>query len=164
MKIYAIIPARGGSKGIPRKNIKEITGKPLIAWSIESALSSKLIEKVYVSMEDEEIAKISSDFSAEIITRLLELTDDFTPTVDVLTHFVECAKSDVVVLLQATSPIRSKNLIDECIGEFLENDYDSLATGFYCKYVAYGKNTLRRQDMNGFFYDDFLKTKLTLNF
>jgi N-acylneuraminate cytidylyltransferase len=58
------------------------------------------------------------------------------------------------VLLQATSPIRSLGLIDECIREFIDKKYDSLATGFICKYVEYGKNELRRQDTEGFFYDD----------
>lgn len=152
--ILGITPARGGSKGIPKKNIKEIAGRPLIAWTIKSAKSSKLIDRYIVSTEDEEIAKISQQYGAEILYRPKELATDETPTLNVLQHAVSKIECDIVVLLQATSPIRSKGLIDECIEEFIKFDYDSLATGFLCKYVEYGKSELRRQDIPGFFYDD----------
>ena len=152
--ILGITPARGGSKGIPGKNIKEISGKPLIAWTIEAAKESKMIDRYVVSTEDEEIAEISRKCGAGIIERAPELATDEATTLSVLKHAIEKIPCDSIVLLQATSPIRRGGLIDECIREFLDNEYDSLATGFICKYIEYGKGNMRRQDIEGFFYDD----------
>lgn len=160
--ILGITPARGGSKGIPRKNIKMIAGKPLIAWTIEAALESGFLDRYVVSTEDSEIVRVSRKFGAEVLNRPPELATDEASTLSVLKHAVELIPCDIVVLLQATSPIRSKSLIDECIKEFIDKGYDSLATGFICKYLEYGKDTkyskgkkeLRRQDIKGFFYDD----------
>ena len=152
--ILGITPARGGSKGIQGKNIKEISGKPLIAWTIEAAKESKMIDRYVVSTEDEEITAISRECGADVIERPQELATDVTTTLSVLQHAVEKIPCDIVVLLQATSPIRRGGLIDECIRDFIDNEYDSLATGFTCKYIEYGKNSLRRQDIDGFFYDD----------
>ena len=152
--IVGITPARGGSKGIPRKNIKEIAGKPLIAWTIEAAKQSKLLDRYIVSTEDEEIANIARKYGADILYRPSELATDEASTLSVLQYTLEQIPCDVIVLLQATSPIRNGGLIDECIKEFIDNGYDSLATGFICKYVEYGRNELRRQDIQGFFYDD----------
>lgn len=152
--ILGITPARGGSKAIPRKNIKEICGKPLIAWTIEAAKASHLLDRYIVSTEDEEIARICENYGVDVLWRPPELATDEASTLSVLQHVAEQIPCKVVVLLQCTSPIRSKGIIDECIKKFLANDYDSLATGFICKYVEYGKNELRRQDIEGFFYDD----------
>lgn len=154
MNILGITPARGGSKGILKKNIKQIAGKPLIAWTIEAAKRSKLIDKYVVSTEDDEIAEIVREYDADVIKRPMVLATDEASTLSVLQHLVENIPCDIVVLLQATSPIRRPRLIDECIREFKDNDYDSLATGFICDYIEYGKNELRRQDIQGFFYDD----------
>jgi CMP-N-acetylneuraminic acid synthetase len=152
--ILGVIPARGGSKGIPRKNVKQINGKPLIAWTIEAAKESKMIDRYVVSTEDEEIAATSREYGVDVIERPPELATDEATTLSVLQHAVEKIPCDSIVLLQATSPIRRGGLIDECIREFLDNEYDSLATGFICKYIEYGKNNSRRQDIEGFFYDD----------
>lgn len=152
--ILGVIPARGGSKGIPRKNIKRIAGKPLIAWTIEAARQASLIDRFIVSTEDEEIAEISREFGAEVLNRPAELATDESDTLNVLKHAVSSIPCDAVVLLQATSPVRSRGLVDECIREFMDGGYDSLATGFICKYIEYGRNDLRRQDIDGFFYDD----------
>jgi N-acylneuraminate cytidylyltransferase len=152
--ILGITPARGGSKGIPGKNIKVLSGKPLIAWTIEAAKESKMIDRYVVSTEDEEIAAISREYGADVIERAPELATDEATTLSVLKHAIEKIPCDSVVLLQATSPIRRGGLIDECIREFIDNEYDSLATGFTCKFIEYGKNNLRRQDIDGFFYDD----------
>ena len=154
MNILGITPARGGSKGIPRKNIKGIAGKPLIAWTIEAAKESKMIDRYVVSTEDEEIAQIVRGYGVEVLPRPSELTTDEATTISVLQHAIEQIPCGIVVLLQATSPIRRPGLIDECIKKFIDNEYDSLATGFTCKYIEYGKNNLRRQDIEGFFYDD----------
>ena len=154
MNVLGITPARGGSKAIPRKNIKDISGKPLIAWTIEAAKESKMIDRYVVSTEDEEITQIVSGYGVEVFPRPAELATDKATTLSVLQHVVRNIPCDIVVLLQATSPIRKSGLIDECIREFKDNEYDSLATGFICKYIEYGKNNLRRQDIEGFFYDD----------
>lgn len=152
--ILGITPARGGSKGIPRKNIKNIAGKPLLGWTIEAAKRSKLIDRYVVSTEDDEIARVAESFGAEVLRRPAELATDEADTLDVLKHALGEIPGDILVLLQATSPVRKAGLIDECIKEFIEGGYDSLATGFICKYAEYGKNELRRQDIKGFFYDD----------
>jgi N-acylneuraminate cytidylyltransferase len=154
MNILGITPARGGSKGIPRKNIKEIAGKPLIAWTIEAAKESEMIDRYVVSTEDEEVAQIVRGYGVEVFPRPSELVTDEATTLSVLQHAIEKIPCDIVVLLQATSPIRRGGLIDECIREFIDNEYDSLATGFICDYIEYGKNQLRRQDIEGFFHDD----------
>lgn len=152
--ILGIIPARGGSKGIPRKNIKTIAGKPLIAWTIESALGSRLLDRVVVSTEDTEIAAVSKKYKAEVVTRPKKLATDGASTLSVLQHVLEDIDADTVVLLQPTSPIRSEGLIDRCIKEFNKKKVNNLATGFICKYKEYGSYSQRRQDLQGFFYDD----------
>ncbi len=152
--ILGIIPARGGSKGIPRKNIKMIAGKPLIAWSIEAALSSKLVDRVVVSTEDKEIAEISRQYRAEIIDRPKALATDTASTLSVLQHVLVQIPAEVVVILQPTSPFRTRGLIDACIKKFKRTGADNLATGFICKFKEYGTYSKRRQELNGFFYDD----------
>lgn len=154
--ILGITPARGGSKDIPRKNIKEIAGKPLIVWTIEAAKKSKFLDRYVVSTEDDEIARISEQYGADILKRPSELATDEASTLSVLMHAVREINCDTIVVLHATSPIRGPDLIDDCIKEFIEKGYDSLATGFVCKYVEYEKAEveLRRQDIEGFFYDD----------
>ncbi|MGB3750664.1 MAG: pseudaminic acid cytidylyltransferase, partial [Arcobacteraceae bacterium] len=118
-KCIAIIPARGGSKRIPKKNIKEFFGKPLIAYSIEVALSSNLFEKVVVSTDDENIAKIAREYGAVVpFIRPPELSDDFTGTGDVVSHTIEYLQSqgeeyDYICTIYATAPLLQKEyLID----------------------------------------------------
>lgn len=107
----AIIPARGGSKRIPRKNIKEFFGKPLIAYSIQTAVESKLFDKVVVTTDDEEIAKIAKEYGAEVpFIRPKELSDDFTGTGDVVKHALNYLKEhgeefDFVCTIYATAPL-----------------------------------------------------------
>ena len=153
--IFGVIPARGGSKGIPQKNVRQVCGKPLIAWTIEAAQQSVLLDRWVVSTEDPEIARISRRYGAEILNRPPQLATDTTPTLHVLKHALNHVSADIVVLLQPTSPIRSSGLIDRCIRQFQDTQADSLATGFMCKYQEYALgNNLRRQDRAGFFYDD----------
>ncbi|OHD98035.1 MAG: pseudaminic acid cytidylyltransferase [Sulfurimonas sp. RIFCSPHIGHO2_12_FULL_36_9] len=107
----AIIPARGGSKRIPRKNIKDFFGKPLIAYSIQTAVESKLFDKVIVTTDDEEIAKIAKEYGAEVpFIRPKELSDDFTGTGDVVKHALNYLKEhgeefDFVCTIYATAPL-----------------------------------------------------------
>lgn len=152
--ILGLIPARGGSKGVLKKNIRIIYGKPLIVWSIEKGLESRLIDKLVVSTDSEEIAQIAKEAGAEVLMRPSEFATDTASTQDVMVHALHHYPADTLVLLQPTSPYRSNDLIDDCIEEFLQNDFDSLATGFICDYKEYGKNTLPRQQIQGFFYDD----------
>ncbi|MBR2123721.1 MAG: acylneuraminate cytidylyltransferase family protein [Acetobacter sp.] len=115
-KILAIIPARGGSKGIPRKNIKEFLGKPLIAWTIMEAKKSQYINKCVVSTEDVEIKQVAEKWGGEVLERPMNLALDNTPGVESVIHAIEAFPNyDYVVLLQPTSPLRTVNDIDGCI-------------------------------------------------
>lgn len=153
--ILGVIPARGGSKGVPRKNIRKICGKELIAWSIEAAQKSTLLDEFVVSTEDSEIKKIAISYGAKVIDRPDHLAADDATTISVLQHVVEIKNPNIVVVLPPTSPIRRDDLVDRCIERFLASNADNLATGFYCKYREFGTyDNLRRQDMQGFFYDN----------
>lgn len=116
-KCVAIIPARGGSKRIPRKNIKNFFGKPLIAYSIEIAIQSKLFDKVIVSTDDKEIAKIANNYGAETpFLRPEELSDDFTGTGDVIEHTLRYLNSmgfsyDYCCTIYATAPLLQKQYL-----------------------------------------------------
>ena len=115
----AIIPARGGSKRIPRKNIKLFHGKPLIAYSIEAAIKSNLFDKVIVSTDDEEIAKVAIEYGAVVpIMRPKELSDDFTGTGAVINHILEYLKRvsenyDFVCTIYATAPLLQEKYLVE---------------------------------------------------
>lgn len=124
----AIIPARGGSKRIPRKNIRDFFGKPLIAYSIQTALESKLFEKVVVSSDDEEIAEISQKYGAEIpFLRPKELSDDFTGTSDVIEHtlkfFEERGESyEYNCTIYATAPLLQVKYLIEGYKKLKDSD------------------------------------------
>ena len=126
--ITALIPARGGSKTIPGKNIKEFAGKPLIIHSIEYALESKFVDEVVVSTDDIKISKISRDTGAAIIKRPDELSTDTAATESAVEHYLNSRskKPDIIVLLQATSPLRPKNSLDKAITYFIKEEFDSL--------------------------------------
>ena len=163
MKILGIIPARGGSKGIIRKNIKLLNGKHLIAYTIEAALASNL-ERVIVSTECSEIANISVGYGAEIIMRSIHLAEDKSPTLPVLQDVVSKLDEnyDAVMTLQPTSPFRTKEDINNSI-EIFENDNeaDSLVSvvkvphnympeklmDYDGKYLHGDSNVNRRQDV-----------------
>ena len=133
MNTVAIIPARGGSKGIPRKNIKELCGKPLIAYIIETALRVEELDRVIVSTEDKEIAEVAKKCGAEVpFMRPEELARDETPTLPVLQHAVkyleekENYKPDIVVLLYATSPLLKHERVSEAIKLLKARGFDSV--------------------------------------
>jgi len=125
-KILAIIPARSGSKGIPKKNIKYLAGKHLITWTIEQAKKSLLINTVFVSTDSEEIAKISEQSGVHVpFLRPPELAKDNSPTIDAINHVLETFEKegityDIVVLLEPTSPLRKAGDIDAAIQLFLD--------------------------------------------
>jgi pseudaminic acid cytidylyltransferase len=115
----AIIPARGGSKRIPKKNIKDFFGKPLIAYSIELALKSEIFDRVIVSTDDEEITKIAKKYGAEVpFVRPKELSDDFTSSGDVVNHAIKFLKNNgeefkYVCTIYATAPLLQKKYLIE---------------------------------------------------
>lgn len=143
MEILSIIPARGGSKGIPRKNLKPILDKPLIAYSIEASLNSKYITRTIVSSEDNEILDISKIFGADIVKRPEELAVDVAKTAPVMLHTLEELenqgyKADYVVLLQPTCPLRDANYIDNAFDFYfkqMELGYDSCFSAFSMGYT-----------------------------
>lgn len=122
--VLAIIPARGASKGIKRKNVRSLAGKPLIAWTIEEGKKSKYIDKLIVSSEDEEILGVARQFGAEVpFVRPEELAQDETLGIDPVIHALrELPGYDYIVLLQPTSPLRSVQDIDECIEQMIETE------------------------------------------
>ena len=128
MKTIAFIFARGGSKGVKRKNIRPLGGKPLIAYSIEGAKQSSLIDDVYVSTEDDEIAKISSSYGAKVIERPRELAGDNSPEWLSWQHAVNSVENfDIFISLPATSPFRNLEDIESSIQKLKsEPDADAI--------------------------------------
>jgi len=133
-EILALIPARAGSKGIPRKNIMQIAGKPLIAYSIEHAIKSKYINRVIVSTDSDEISMISKKFGADVpFHRPIEFAQDLSPDIDVFKHALKWLKKnenydpEFVVHLRPTGPVREIDIIDKAIMRILkDNSADSL--------------------------------------
>ena len=132
--IIGIIPARGGSKKLPRKNIKSLGGMPLIWHTINEAKKSKYLCRLIVSTEDNEIAGIAKKYEAEVVARPAELAEDDTPSRLVFQHVikymeeVEAFYPDIIVVLQPTSPCRLVEDIDKAIELFLETDCDSVVS------------------------------------
>ena len=125
--IIAIIPARGGSKGIPNKNIIDCMGKPLIAHSIEYAKESDLVTSIYVSTDDAKIAEVSKQYGAEIIERPDSISGDTATTESAIEHVLNnIPKPDIVILLQATSPLRPKGSLNKSLEKMISKKYDCL--------------------------------------
>lgn len=123
--VLAIIPARGGSKGLSKKNILPLKNKPLIVWTIEAGLSSKYIDRLVLSSEDAEIIAIAKIFGCEVpFVRPEELAQDNTPSIDVILHCLEQLKEkyDFIMLLQPTSPLRLAQDIDACLELCVKNN------------------------------------------
>lgn len=133
-KIIAVIPARGGSKGIPHKNIIDLCGKPLISYSIIEGLKSKYIDYLMVSTDDEEIAEIAKKHGADVpFIRPVDLATDTSKTIDVVLHVLGNLKKqghlyDVLVLLQPTQPLRTSTDIDLAIERYFETGCKSLVS------------------------------------
>jgi CMP-N-acetylneuraminic acid synthetase len=126
MRVLGLIPARGGSKGVPRKNIKSLYGRPLLAYTAEAALAARRLSRVILSTEDEEIAEVGRSCGLEVpFLRPIELARDETPMLPVAQHAVRLLEErgdhfDAICLLQPTNPLRSPDDIDACI-ELLES-------------------------------------------
>lgn len=130
MKTIAVIPARGGSKRLPQKNIKKLGDIPLIAHSILFAQKHDFISDVYVTTDDIAIKNIAKSFGAIVIDRPIEISGDFEPTVSAIKHVLLSIsdKVDNVVLLQPTNPLRPKDLLIECYRQYVVSQSDSLFT------------------------------------
>lgn len=172
-KILTFIPARGGSKGVPRKNIRHLHGKPLIAWTIEEAKKSRYLDRIIVSTEDKEIAEVSKRFGAEVpFLRPEELARDESPTMDCVVHALDWLKDhegyvpDLFLLLEATVPLRIAQDIDNAIEIMIQkmNKIDAVISvkevsehpywmsvldedGFISDFIKPDKEYARRQDL-----------------
>jgi CMP-N,N'-diacetyllegionaminic acid synthase len=154
--VIAIIPARGGSKGLPGKNIKLLCGKPLIAWSIQAGLGSQYIDEVMVTTDSEEIAAISENFGASVpFIRPTELASDTASSIDVIRHTLnyydkKCHRVfDYAVLLEPTSPLREKEDIDDAITQLVNNPLAKAVVGI-CKTESQNPVFLVRKNINNF--------------
>ena len=129
-RILAIIPARGGSKGIKNKNITALAGKPLLQWTIEAAKKSKYVDRIVLSSDDPQIQEIAELLGCEVpFTRAAHLATDEASTIDVLVDVLErVAGFDVVVLLQPTSPLRTAEDIDSCINLMMQDNAPSVVS------------------------------------
>lgn len=168
--VLAIIPARGGSKGLPGKNILGLKGIPLIAHTILAAKNSKVISRVVVSTEDSHIANISKSFGAEVpCLRPKELAEDSSNVIEAIFHMLNYLKTKenynpkYIVLLQGTSPLRNSNHIDEALEKMINGNFNGIISVCECEVNPYwtnifkgdqleyfiedGKNISRRQDL-----------------
>lgn len=164
--VTTIIPARGGSKGIPGKNVRPLNGKPLITHSIEAALSADLVDRVYVTTDDSQIAQVACDYGADIIHRPADLASDTASSESALLHALQEIlqkenQPELIVFLQCTSPLRTGTDIDRAIKQLRNEKADSLLSVSpshrFLWHVIDGKsesinydycNRPRRQDMN----------------
>jgi len=134
MRTLGLIPARGGSKGVPRKNVKLLCGKPLLQYTAESALASRRLDRVVLSTEDQEVAEVGARCGLEVpFLRPRELAADETPMIDVVLHAVRWMSEagdvyDAVCLLQPTNPLRRPEEIDACVGLLESTGADSVVT------------------------------------
>lgn len=132
--VVAIIPARGGSKGIPRKNLVHLCDKPLVAWTIQAALASESVDRVIVSTDDAEIATVSQRFGAEVVMRPAEISGDFATSESALVHTLqeleqrENYRPDICTFLQCTAPLTTSRDIDGTIGDLIEEKADTAVT------------------------------------
>lgn len=132
-RVIAVIPARGGSKSVPYKNLHPLGGRPLIAWPIDCALRTEEIDRVIVSTDDARIAEVAREFGAEVYVRPAELASDTSLVADTLRSLWaqlrqegEC--SEIMVLLEATAPFRTPELVGSCLRRLLSEELDSIAT------------------------------------
>jgi CMP-N-acetylneuraminic acid synthetase/spore coat polysaccharide biosynthesis predicted glycosyltransferase SpsG len=145
MQILAVIPARGGSKGIPKKNIRLMYGKPLISYSINNAKNSHYITDVFVTTDSDEIAEVAGEYGAEVIKRDESLSSDLVTLDPVIYHAKNCAekiknkKYDVVVTLQPTSPLLKVATLDNAIEYFIKGNFDTVISVINKPHLSWGK-------------------------
>jgi len=145
-RIIAIIPARGGSKGIPRKNVLPLCGKPLIGWTIEAARAARHVDRVVVSTDDSEIASVSKRFGADVVWRPEEISGDLASSEDALLHVLEHleqsegCRPEIVVFLQCTSPLTAAKDIDGTVEIVLNGQADTALATVPFHYFLWKRN------------------------
>jgi len=173
MSVIGIIPARGGSKGFPGKNIHKLLGKPMMAYVIEAAQAAETIDRVIVSTDDETYAAVAREFGAEVIMRPPEISGDTAPIQASLVHVINTIEAqgeqvEIVVLMQANVPVRKPGLIDEVVTKLRNSSHDSVTTMYkanqrpeWMKVLQDGKpvpfmecNSYRRQELPKVFLFD----------
>ena len=143
--ILAMIPARGGSKGIKDKNITPLAGKPLITYTIEAALKSRYIDRVVVSTDSEKIAKVARNAGADVpFLRPAELASDTAKSIDAVLHCIQVCQGDIFLLLQPTSPLRTAEDIDAAIETFIAHGEKGL-----CSVNEIGDHPILTRTMDG---------------
>lgn len=152
MKVLAIIPARGGSKGIPKKNIAPLAGKPLIEYTILAAKNARGIDRVLVTTDSHEIKKICESYAVEVLLRPGHLASDLTPTKDVLLHVVKVLSEegyapDAVMTLQPTSPLRTSHHINEALCLFMADQWaDSLVSCVKIPHIYHPYSVMKKNN------------------
>ncbi len=157
LKILAIIPARGGSKRLPKKNILDLNGKPLVSWSIDAALKSKYISKTVVSSDDDEILTIAKRYGAYTLKRPRELANDTATSFDTIKHAILKIGIDYefILLLQPTSPLRTTKHIDEAIELLKNKEADAIISVCKMEHSPLWCNTLdKNKSMDNFLKDE----------
>lgn len=157
-KYLAIIPARAGSKRLPRKNILDLNGKPLIQYSIEAALNCKEIDEIIVTSDSQEILNLSKSLKVTAIKRPKELAKDTSPTFEAIEHAVSSLdkKYENLILLQPTSPLRTSEDLQKAIKEYEEKKANSLVSVCECEHSPLWSNTLPSNKS----MENFLSSKL----
>ena len=157
MEILAIIPARGGSKGIPFKNIIKIEKKPLLYYTVNAALKSKLITRTIVSTDNEKISKIAKFYGSEVIKRPEKLSDDKIGLEPAINHVLDSLKEQenyvpkLIIILQNTSPLRNSYHIDGALKLLIKNKFDSVLSGF--SYYSFLWNYKKNDSVKSVSYD-----------
>ena len=157
----SIIPARGGSKRLPRKNVLDLCGKPLITWTIEAGLRSKYLDEVVVSSDDREILGIANNMKVRSIERPPQLASDTSSTFDAVKHTIDNIESyDYIVLLQPTSPLRNGAHIDKAIELLARKDADAVISVCDMNHNPSWSNTLDESlSMKGFINKNFINKR-----
>jgi len=157
----AIIPARGGSKRLPKKNILPLCGKPLISWTIDASVNSKYIDRTVVSTDCNKISNISKQSYAEVIMRPDTLATDTASSFDAIMHVIDHinTKFDYIVLLQPTSPLRMSEHIDEAIETLIEKDADAVISVSPVEHSPLWSNTLPKDGNMQNFIRNEIKNK-----
>ena len=132
-QVVAIIPARGGSKGIPRKNLRRLAGMPLVVWAVQAGRAAQRVTRTVVSTDDDEIADVARSAGAEVIMRPAFLAEDSTPTMPVINHALDALARDgfepeITVLIEPTSPFRTSAHIDSCVAKLSMGSTQSAVT------------------------------------
>jgi CMP-N,N'-diacetyllegionaminic acid synthase len=132
-RVVAVVPARGGSKTVPNKNIRGLSGKPLLAWSIDVARATPAVDRVVVTTDDASIAAVAREYGADVVDRPAELATDDALVVDALRHVVdelrtEGEDAEFLVMLEPTCPLRGVEDVERCLDRLASGEYDSVAT------------------------------------